>query len=248
MVTGGAHLRRVDGLCAHVLGDSFRLSQLLAVLCKAPVLHEQSLFCRTNGYPPLKKKTHHSPNDFSPGQPIFYPVNRLFVFCRAHPLFCRARRWFLKTSGAAEVQRPVPFPTDPDDRCGWGISPRGAGYTFGSDITAQFTRTNGLKLVARAHQLVMEVCPGPTCSPRVGGSVGGVALLPSCTWRERRARAWAPGTIRATAARTPPPREEGQGSTSAPPSGSEAPCEGHGRPSAEVAWVQKLRRQHLLLL
>lgn len=21
--------------------------------------------------------------------------------------------------------------SDPDDRCGWGISPRGAGYTFG---------------------------------------------------------------------------------------------------------------------
>lgn len=28
--------------------------------------------------------------------------------------------------------------SDPDDRCGWGISPRGAGYTFGqvsSDIS-----------------------------------------------------------------------------------------------------------------
>ena len=24
--------------------------------------------------------------------------------------------------------------SDPDDRCGWGISPRGAGYTFGQDI------------------------------------------------------------------------------------------------------------------
>nr|GMD24249.1 serine/threonine-protein phosphatase PP2A-1 catalytic subunit-like isoform X2 [Ipomoea batatas] len=23
--------------------------------------------------------------------------------------------------------------SDPDDRCGWGISPRGAGYTFGQD-------------------------------------------------------------------------------------------------------------------
>ncbi|KHG12186.1 Serine/threonine-protein phosphatase PP2A catalytic subunit [Gossypium arboreum] len=22
--------------------------------------------------------------------------------------------------------------SDPDDRCGWGISPRGAGYTFGT--------------------------------------------------------------------------------------------------------------------
>jgi hypothetical protein len=26
--------------------------------------------------------------------------------------------------------------SDPDDRCGWGISPRGAGYTFGQVSTA----------------------------------------------------------------------------------------------------------------
>lgn len=40
--------------------------------------------------------------------------------------------------------------------CGWGISPRGAGYTFGQDITEQFTHINGLHFIARAHQLVME--------------------------------------------------------------------------------------------
>lgn len=47
--------------------------------------------------------------------------------------------------------------SDPDDRCGWGISPRGAGYTFGQDISEQFNHTNGLKLIARAHQLIMDV-------------------------------------------------------------------------------------------
>lgn len=41
-------------------------------------------------------------------------------------------------------------------RCGWGISPRGAGYTFGQDITEQFTHINGLHFISRAHQLVME--------------------------------------------------------------------------------------------
>lgn len=46
--------------------------------------------------------------------------------------------------------------SDPDDRCGWGISPRGAGYTFGQDISEQFNHNNNLKLVARAHQLVMD--------------------------------------------------------------------------------------------
>ncbi|WZY87640.1 hypothetical protein YC2023_044375 [Brassica napus] len=46
--------------------------------------------------------------------------------------------------------------SDPDDRCGWGISPRGAGYTFGQDISEQFNHSNSLKLIARAHQLVMD--------------------------------------------------------------------------------------------
>lgn len=46
--------------------------------------------------------------------------------------------------------------SDPDDRGGWGISPRGAGYTFGQDISAAFNHANGLDLISRAHQLVME--------------------------------------------------------------------------------------------
>ncbi|MXQ84198.1 hypothetical protein E5288_WYG014301 [Bos mutus] len=46
--------------------------------------------------------------------------------------------------------------SDPDDRGGWGISPRGAGYTFGQDISETFNHANGLTLVSRAHQLVME--------------------------------------------------------------------------------------------
>lgn len=49
--------------------------------------------------------------------------------------------------------------SDPDDRCGWGISPRGAGYTFGQDVSETFNHNNGLTLIARAHQLVMEVMP-----------------------------------------------------------------------------------------
>lgn len=46
--------------------------------------------------------------------------------------------------------------SDPDDRGGWGISPRGAGFTFGQDVSEQFNHTNDLSLIARAHQLVME--------------------------------------------------------------------------------------------
>jgi len=37
--------------------------------------------------------------------------------------------------------------SDPDDWCGWGISPRGAGYTFGQDISEQFNQSNGKALL-----------------------------------------------------------------------------------------------------
>lgn len=47
--------------------------------------------------------------------------------------------------------------SDPDDRAGWGMNPRGAGYTFGQDIAEQFNHTNNLKMIGRAHQLMMEV-------------------------------------------------------------------------------------------
>jgi serine/threonine-protein phosphatase 2A catalytic subunit len=46
--------------------------------------------------------------------------------------------------------------SDPDDRTGWGISPRGAGFTFGQDISQQFSERNSLSLISRAHQLVMD--------------------------------------------------------------------------------------------
>lgn len=46
--------------------------------------------------------------------------------------------------------------SDPDDRPGWGISTRGAGFTFGEDISRTFCQNNKLKSIARAHQLVME--------------------------------------------------------------------------------------------
>ena len=47
-------------------------------------------------------------------------------------------------------------PLTQDDIDGWGLSPRGAGYIFGSDVVRQFNQTNKLQLICRAHQLVME--------------------------------------------------------------------------------------------
>jgi len=46
--------------------------------------------------------------------------------------------------------------SDPEDIEGWSMSPRGAGFIFGGDVVQQFNRTNGLDVICRAHQLVME--------------------------------------------------------------------------------------------
>lgn len=46
--------------------------------------------------------------------------------------------------------------SDPDDIEDWSPSVRGAGFVFGSKVTSQFNRINGLKLICRAHQLVQE--------------------------------------------------------------------------------------------
>ncbi|XP_016010519.1 serine/threonine-protein phosphatase 4 catalytic subunit isoform X3 [Rousettus aegyptiacus] len=46
--------------------------------------------------------------------------------------------------------------SDPEDTTGWGVSPRGAGYLFGSDVVAQFNAANDIDMICRAHQLVME--------------------------------------------------------------------------------------------
>ena len=46
--------------------------------------------------------------------------------------------------------------SDPEEISGWGLSPRGAGYLFGGDVVEKFNEVNALKLIARAHQLVME--------------------------------------------------------------------------------------------
>ena len=46
--------------------------------------------------------------------------------------------------------------SDPEETTGWGMSPRGAGFLFGSDVVQQFNLTNNLEMICRAHQLVME--------------------------------------------------------------------------------------------
>lgn len=46
--------------------------------------------------------------------------------------------------------------SDPESLETWAISPRGAGWLFGSRVTSEFNHLNGLELICRAHQLVQE--------------------------------------------------------------------------------------------
>eukprot|EP00923_Selenidium_pygospionis_P034356 GHVN01059909.1.p1 GENE.GHVN01059909.1~~GHVN01059909.1.p1 ORF type:complete len:949 (+),score=181.18 GHVN01059909.1:2772-5618(+) len=54
--------------------------------------------------------------------------------------------------------------SDPaEDKMGYTVSPRGAGYVFGRDIAERFCHDNGLQTIYRAHQLCMhgyQVCLG----------------------------------------------------------------------------------------
>lgn len=46
--------------------------------------------------------------------------------------------------------------SDPEEVDGWSLSPRGAGFLFGAEPVRAFCHANGVELIARAHQLVME--------------------------------------------------------------------------------------------
>jgi len=46
--------------------------------------------------------------------------------------------------------------SDPEDIETWSVSPRGAGWLFGSRVTLEHNRVNDLELICRAHQLVQE--------------------------------------------------------------------------------------------
>ncbi|KAL0485890.1 serine/threonine-protein phosphatase [Acrasis kona] len=46
--------------------------------------------------------------------------------------------------------------SDPENIDTWAVSPRGAGWLFGSRVTSEFNRLNSLELICRAHQLVQE--------------------------------------------------------------------------------------------
>ena len=46
--------------------------------------------------------------------------------------------------------------SDPETIETWAMSPRGAGWLYGSKVVTEFNHINDLDLIARAHQLVMD--------------------------------------------------------------------------------------------
>ena len=42
--------------------------------------------------------------------------------------------------------------SDPEERSGFAVSQRGAGYVFGEDVSNEFCQKNGLTMISRAHQ------------------------------------------------------------------------------------------------
>ncbi|KAF7357596.1 Serine/threonine-protein phosphatase [Mycena sanguinolenta] len=105
--------------------------------------------------------------------------------------------------------------SDPDDIQGWGLSPRGAGYLFGADITKQFAHTNALDLIARAHQLAMEgyklmfdrtivtVWSAPNYCYRCG-NVASILELDEHLGQEYKVFSHAPLDVRSVPAKRPP--------------------------------------------
>lgn len=86
--------------------------------------------------------------------------------------------------------------SDPDaEKEDFAISPRGAGYTFGSGVVRKFLDTNGMNHILRAHQLCMEgfsvlfddqlstVWSAPNYCYRCGNSASILEVGPGC---ERR--------------------------------------------------------------
>lgn len=46
--------------------------------------------------------------------------------------------------------------SDPENVSTWRVNTRGAGYLFGDKVVKDFNHINGVRLIARAHQLVND--------------------------------------------------------------------------------------------
>lgn len=66
-----------------------------------------------------------------------------------------ARKEYLK-----QLQRDALW-SDPTDECGCFLNPRGAGVSFGPDVTREFMKNNNFAMVVRSHECVLRGCDMP---------------------------------------------------------------------------------------
>ena len=98
------------------------------------------------------------------------------------------RRRELQHSG---VLSDIAWSDPEEEHSGWRASPRGAGYTFGQDVTEGWNENNGLDLLVRAHQMVeagfywlhskqaLTVFSAPNYLNRCGNTAAVLDLQPS---------------------------------------------------------------------
>jgi diadenosine tetraphosphatase ApaH/serine/threonine PP2A family protein phosphatase len=81
------------------------------------------------------------------------PEGELSSWLRVETKILRAPPPRVRLASMIAVNFPLPSKAEIS---GWSLSPRGAGYLFGADITKAFAHNNAIDLIARAHQLAME--------------------------------------------------------------------------------------------
>jgi len=138
------------------------------------------------------------------GNKKFHMTGRCVIFCGRIQTVIR-RYSFLFSSSSQSAP----------DITGWGLSPRGAGFLFGADITKKFAHNNGIDLIARAHQLAMEgyklmfdqtivtVWSAPNYCYRCG-NVASILELDEHLAQEYKVFSHAPLDVRSIPAKRPP--------------------------------------------
>lgn len=78
--------------------------------------------------------------------------------------------------------------SDPEDIDTWSVSPRGAGWLFGHKVATEFNHVNGLKTIARAHQLVNEGYKVSRCGLALFAGLANVLVSPTVSLRREVGR------------------------------------------------------------
>ncbi|KAI9206231.1 Metallo-dependent phosphatase-like protein [Polychytrium aggregatum] len=88
--------------------------------------------------------------------PSLHSIDQIKVIDRFREIPHEGPMADLVWSDPAQPNAILAGPHTLDERGDFAVSPRGAGYTFGKEVTRRFLQINGLGHICRAHQLCME--------------------------------------------------------------------------------------------